>query len=248
MTEELIKITVRCPDCGKTQELEVPSGDNAFSQIIRDSAKACYCEACAEKNRKINRAQEAGSLEAFSWIPERFRVWDQNIAPKGAGKIARFVQKNANKSLFIAGNYGCGKTLSVAYAGFWLIREKLTPVKYLLAPALCKQYAAQMSVSSQAGEEWLEDIRRGSSVLIIDDLGKEKHTESSGELLFRLIDDIYTGRHSARLWVTANKSGRELAARFEDKDTGNAVIDRLRRIPCLDYQEHSLSQSAVKIQ
>ena len=72
-------------------------------------------------------------------------------------------------------------------------------------------------------------VVRQSDILLIDDIAKRKLNETGGELLYRLVNAVYEGA-ATRLWITSNKDLAPLLQRFENGDTGDAVISRFDRL------------------
>jgi DNA replication protein DnaC len=67
-------------------------------------------------------------------------------------------------------------------------------------------------------------------VLLIDDVGKRRLTETAGELLYDLLDKVYLGAANCRLWFTSNLTIAGLAERFAVKDVGSAFAARIDRL------------------
>lgn len=61
-------------------------------------------------------------------------------------------------------------------------------------------------------------------LLILDDIGKEKLTERTGETLFEIFDKRL--QQGKRIWVTSNYDGRGLAEKL-GYDLGNAIRARM---------------------
>jgi hypothetical protein len=67
-------------------------------------------------------------------------------------------------------------------------------------------------------------------VILIDDVGKRRITETAGELLYDMADLVYSGSSRAVIWFTANKTLADFANQFENLDLGDAVVSRFDRM------------------
>ena len=54
--------------------------------------------------------------------------------------------------------------------------------------------------------------------------------ETAGEMLYDMIDLVYSGASKAKLWITSNKTLADFADAFENLDLGDAVVSRLDRM------------------
>ena len=68
------------------------------------------------------------------------------------------------------------------------------------------------------------------SILLIDDIGKRRITETAGEMLYEIFDRLLGGDCKCRVWVTSNLALSELAGRFENADIGDGVVSRIDRM------------------
>jgi DNA replication protein DnaC len=216
--------TFTCPGCGAENELTVIE---AFADIV------VYCETCAETRRKADERRELIEYRRRAvmnaGIADRYLIWDKHKASDiGSGALLRWIAERKDRSLWIAGTNGIGKTHAVSYAAYRMIVQHSTTVIVIRSSEFLLSV-----VQSRQGET--ADIERGKrmvkdalavGVLVIDDLGKEKLSESKAEILWELIDQ--RERDGKRIWITTNISGGKLLARLGD-DYGPAIMERLRR-------------------
>jgi DNA replication protein DnaC len=64
------------------------------------------------------------------------------------------------------------------------------------------------------------------SLLVIDDLGKERLTQRMESDLFAIIDERTSNKRSTI--ITTNYNGSGLSDRFSNGETGSAIIRRLK--------------------
>ena len=226
-TEVSTEVTCRCPQCGAEEKVPV-SFPRWMLDIFRDKTPG-LCAACSEKIRQRNQ-QEADRLEAMrriesAGVPPEFRRWD---AAKGNGTLARFIRDHRDRNLLIIGENGKCKTRAAAY-NLLLEAKGGKRCRFCDYPELALEYAAAMQKSAQEGLDFVRELLHQSDILLIDDIAKRKLNETGGELLYRLVNAVYEGA-GTRLWITSNKDLAPLLQRFENGDTGDAVISRFDRL------------------
>ena len=159
--------------------------------------------------------------------------FDHTKAPDG-GILSEWIWTNRNQHLWIAGDYGCGKTRSLCHVLGKLIRQG-RKCRYITANDLLSKYGYKSAEFGKLDADgWLESLLR-CDVLGIDDIGKKRISLSGGEALYNLLDYRYSGRGRATIYLTANLSGSEIARKFEDGDTGAAFRSRLLRLEFLPW-------------
>ena len=207
-TEVSTEVTCRCPQCGAEEKVPV-SFPRWMLDIFRDKTPG-LCAACSEKS--------AG-------VPPEFRQWD---AAKGNGTLARFIRDHRDRNLLVIGANGKCKTRAAAY-NLLLEAKAGQRCRFCDYPELALEYSAAMQKSAQEGLDFVRELLRQSDILLIDDIAKRKLNETGGELLYRLVNAVYEGA-ATRLWITSNKDLAPLLQRFENGDTGDAVISRFDRL------------------
>jgi DNA replication protein DnaC len=134
---------------------------------------------------------------------------------------------------------GVGKThLAAAYLNYWM-SEGRDGVIVTMPDLMGSLYD---TVRGDGGDEkWNERLHRyaGATLLVIDDLGKEKPTAKSLEALFTILD--YRVRHRLTTVVSSNYSFERLAARYEkangaDVEAVSPIISRLSRFQPVTWQ------------
>lgn len=124
------------------------------------------------------------------------------------------------KGLYIFGPVGTGKTHLAAATVHEAIKRGIPSVMFSL-PAALRLIALAPMDEKQAIEKTFVDI----PYLVLDDLGKEKTTDTADETLFRLIDERWK-RHQAghgNTTITTNIPPEALKIKYDV-----AVVDRIK--------------------
>lgn len=228
---QMVKIRLHneCPHCGKVADtnLEV---DNFVAQILlaRDKSSNC-CSDCAKAIRDERFARDLAANTQVtideSGIPADFLNWDHQ---KGNNTLANAIRTNAKKSLFIQGHYATGKSRA-ACANLKRQIEFGKTGKFVRFGDIANRYARTFSNGETEPDRFIENLLK-ANFLVIDDLGKRRITQTAGELLFGILDRIYSGESKCRIWITSNIAVRDLASKFDSTDSGDAVVSRIDRM------------------
>lgn len=225
---ETVKVTCTdiCPVCGKVevQTLDVPGW---FGSVLASETHA-LCDTCrAEADRKEAeeyRLKRIDVLMAEAKIPQQFVEWNSEI---GNVELARVIWHVRNCNLFISGFYSCGKTRCV-------VRNMIEEIKkgkscrFWRFPELAAKYAEVCRTESNA-QAWLKRQFR-KDLVVIDDICKRRITDTAGEMLYDILDWLYSGEIQCRLWITSNKNLADTAKFFQNADMGDAFISRIDRM------------------
>jgi hypothetical protein len=132
--------------------------------------------------------------------------------------------KDTDKGMYITGDSGLGKTSSI-----WALARKLE-VDHGIVPEIVTSpiLARNLSLSAKEMDESYVRKLSHTPVLIIDDFGKEKFTESITVGLYEIIDHRY--RNALPLIFTSRYGGKELKNRFSVAQDSNMGFDISRRI------------------
>jgi len=217
----------RCADCHAEFSVDLGTDDQEILQIaVATIPPVPRCERCAAVYEQQLRAVEFRNMMrrriAVSGIPADCLEWDRE---RGNAALMAAVWHNREKSLFIGDSYGVGKTRVVCGVAGKLC--EFSRVIYCNVNNVIREYAARCGESMRSADRYLDELT-GADLLILDDVGKVRISSAGGDLLYSIADRACTS--TLRLWVVANRSGEEIAKRFEIYDTGCAFIDRLKRI------------------
>ncbi|NRB42051.1 MAG: ATP-binding protein [Pseudomonadales bacterium] len=184
-------------------------------------AQLCDLEATHRYENKLKR------LLKDSQLP-RGKQLSQYDFDEIEGVKAHHIQKKMDNldwvrqghNVLIFGASGLGKTHLAAAIGFGLI-EKSVKVKFIAATALAQQL--QRSRESLSIEDALKKLDK-YELLIVDDIGYVKPSDSEGQVLFELIAHRY---ERGSLIITSNQSFSDWDRIFGENMMTVAAIDRL---------------------
>lgn len=213
-------ITKNCQVCGQPQTVQslpdwLPtiSGDILCDECDRKITAAAQAEA-----RRI--ATEA--TKERTGIPARYHAFDAARDPHG---LLSWLLERHHSNVLLSGPNGAGKTHAMSHAALRHSIQGVMNVRWLFFPSWIGEVCASMGTDGDAAQKAIRSAER-AGLLVIDDLGKEKATPRSGEVLFCLLDcRIREGRPT---WITTNFNGEEIAAKY-GPDHGPAILSRLRR-------------------
>lgn len=222
---------VGAPICrGCAQDMDsTPSRHQLMGEIIE--LPVSVCEDCMELVR-LHYNGEDQSREEQSKTPK----WDENCPQKlreaifgalpanidrAAYERVKAWRPTANKGIAMKGPSGSGKTTAYWALARELEREGRAPVT-LNAVELGRILSKAARDIEQV--EWL----CGCSVLMIDDLGKEKSTPAMAALLWEVLDKRY-GK-GLPVVLSTRFSGMELRQRFGEECLGDDIMRRLNEL------------------
>jgi hypothetical protein len=205
---------VRADVCGEPMEIPTP-----------------VCAACSPFVSEHYHCGEKAVLDV-SLTPQ----WDELCPPRFAeavemNPLPRQIDLSAfrqvtdwtwrQRGLYVVGPTGTGKSTS-----FWSLARKLerTGNKPVILRAIELNRQLQNAARDLQDVDWLCRC----SVLMIDDLGKEKASAGASALLAEVIDARYGNR--LPLILTTQFASKELAERFSEPGLGVAICRRLYEI------------------
>jgi DNA replication protein DnaC len=234
-TDDKIKVTIfnHCPECGKNWNTYIEI-EKEYLDILQwgeeqNNIKLCdECELILMRNQSELKEKERISEElATALLPPDFCKWNKEI---GNNELARFIQENKDKHIFLSGMYGKGKSRCLAINFVKMIaNNENKKLKYFRFTDIAIDYASICRENIGIARTYLKEILN-NDIIIIDDLAKKRITENAGEFLYDIFDNIYCGNAKCKLWVSSNINWRKLASLFENKDCGNAVVSRIDRL------------------
>lgn len=221
-----------CPKCGKVEDQIVQVPEFAVGYIKGGNTQN-FCEACYEENKRIKQEEwekqrkeaDALALQDMHQLPPELCAWDWQ---KGNNDLAKEIQQNRSKHLFIGGDNDKCKTRAAAINLLGLAKRGHRCRFYRFSD-LAREYAEVCKTESERTSEFIKDLLK-YDLLMIDDIGKRRVTETAGELLFDLLDSIYLGYSRTKLWITSNANLSGVRNLFENRGNGNAFVSRLDRM------------------
>lgn len=219
-----------CCRCGKIETGTIDILADANLNPLETDSLCTECGAAQQARWMADiaqrRADELAKLKLkIHCIPEELLFWDSVLGNRG---LANNIQRNKNKCLFICGAYGTGKTRAAA-ANILRLVDAGEKARFFRWADLSREYAEVCKSESEKSSEFIKSLCR-FDVLLIDDVGKRRLTETAGELLFDLLDKVYLGSTRCRIWLTANLSVDGLSKRFASGDVGSAFAARVDRL------------------
>ena len=207
-----------CLDCGKPFEFVI------FEDFPDVCPKRCpqHQDAYAAKIQAEKRKAEARERAEWAGIGSRYLTYDK--ARDRLGYLP-WISANRTRSLMLAGPTDQGKTHCLSYAGYRSILDYDDQVQFLRFPEWLRQVSSLMGSDGRAAEREISKAKT-AGLLILDDFGKEKLTDRTGEIVWDLID--IRERERRRTWISSNANGRELQERLGD-DRGSTILVRLKR-------------------
>lgn len=233
--------------CGKVRY--IPSYNDCTCEAYKADLKRKEEEKLAEKKREAELLKQKKAMKAEAErIAQITKLFEDSGMSKRAliskfenyqpnmynGEAVRscldFVKNFDNlpkkNGLFIAGPCGVGKSHLVYAIANSLIEQGKSVICMTMIDLLMK-IRNSFKTEAQA-EEQIIDLYKNCSLLIIDDLGKEKPTEWTLQMIYSIIDGRYT--NMMPIIVTTNYTAGELVQKFkigDDKATATAIVDRL---------------------
>lgn len=174
------------------------------------------------ENRKVRIANYEKMLgRRFAGrIFENFDKKDNEVTFKICYEFAKNFKNNKGEGLMFLGQVGTGKTHLAASISNYIITRHIIPVKFGNITTLLGEIKNTYEGDSKKAEN--DIIRELSDVelLVIDDLGKEKPTEWSNSIIYRIVNNRY--ENYKPLIVTSNYTVEEL-----EKNVGEATTSRI---------------------
>jgi DNA replication protein DnaC len=191
-----------------------------------------------------DRIQRAG-LDDGKWARMTLDTWDPARNAPHAERALRAVRAYVAEMelagsnwLFLSGPYGVGKTHLALGTLRRLAEERLVSVRVVVWPAHCSAVKSTYNKHAVLSEEELCNGLRKVSVLLIDDVDKQRPTEWALDKLYELVDcryrlekpTIFTANHSlgelVTLWGEID-GGSSKPERDKIRDTAAAVLSRI---------------------
>lgn len=159
-----------------------------------------------------------------------------SITPKNdmQKRVLTSMRENPESSFFLAGTFGCGKSLMMWMLYRHVVLMAETRVVATTLTALLNEYKALMQASRNDSDPVLpclnaEELRQNKQrySIFLDDIDKARPTEYAAEQFFEIVNAIYDFRH--QIVVTTNLGMQALTEHFNRADPryGGAIVRRL---------------------
>lgn len=254
-------LTKKCPFCGRellTLAGAVVLDDPADPRrsALQGLEMACTCEAALYADAQIDAEIEAlravktanaraerlrSRLEASNlpseWHGRGLSAWqrrtpNEQAAYDAAVAFGSRIRKGEHPCLYISGPIGTGKTMLASCLSVDLIRLGCAVLWSNVGDVL---RSLRATFNGAGNEEAIISRYASPSILVLDDLGKERPTEWAAEQLFAIFNRRY--ERGKTTIVTTNYGGIDLVKRltprpdasgYADDTTARAIVDRLR--------------------
>jgi DNA replication protein DnaC len=202
-----------CYACGK--KFTVPDLNHYYQK---------KCPDCQEKD-SIRQREDAVTQRKERWMslcPPDYRSIDRSRIPFPDKLDAVLEWKYQPKGLLLHGGTGTGKTRCA-----WALLEKMVMKGFrvsVMDSMAGLKYASLYSQGAEMVEVWADKVI-GMDILLLDDVFKNKLTDSFEGVIFTIIDQRIQSQRPTI--VTSNDTGDTLAARMTS-DRAQPLLRRLR--------------------
>lgn len=184
----------------------------------------------AEEFAAIEEAERAEAVRrriSDAGIPERYLSADISRCSEAAAAYAADCAEGSAMNLVVTGEAGDGKTYTACAVLKDVMRRR---------PALAR-FADEPSILCEMRDTWGSKTREDEVMcryaapwlLVLDDLGRAKHTDRTLEMLWRLVNRRYSANRPTVFTCQYDRHG--LATRFQagggDAETAQAIIRRV---------------------
>ncbi len=232
-----------CLGLGGRGERYVPDGDGGGTPVLDEICEGCPEGAAAMRERDTLMAAWQGRirgarLERYfgsAKVPPRYRdatLDSYPVTPSTAHVVAQLREYVADcrtregRSVLMHGDYGTGKTGLAIGAMRAAIEEHAIDALFVTLVDLLNEirtgYGPRGDGDGKGADE-LQRLVRETGLLVLDDLGADRPTEWSCEVLFGLINYRYS--HNLRTIFTSNYEPGELAEHW--KPQGERIVWRI---------------------
>lgn len=222
--------TSECPFCHRTQNVIYDGKNRIYAlcvcsamqdfqykqhQLSEYEERLCIIDCRLEQGRKHAQQILRDSGIGKRFLETCFENFEQEYMPYAYETALRFAEnfdKNQGCGLIFTGDVGTGKTHLAAAIARHIVEKYSVTVEFVSYVDLLADIRAAFSDKAKDVAK-IEEKLCDAPVLIIDDLGKEKQSEFTKELLFRIVNRRY--KDKLPLIVTTNYRLPELAKRLE---------------------------------
>lgn len=228
---------MKCPYCGKPyveqtfavlgtlKKLEVPDCDciARVEELEKQRREV-------ERQKKILEDKFKNSMMTPIFREKRFELVDDSPEKRRCIEYARNFTPRQSVGMSLIGKVGTGKTTLLACVCNELMSNGYNCLFTQLTDLLDKFTAARRSDDERA-EEKLMDWLLKFDFVVLDDIGREKYTETRLELVFKIVDKLIS--HKIPVSITANP---EMIAKLKRIPEFNAIFDRLNAACQLKFE------------
>lgn len=199
---------------------------DGYGTVFAPDGRTVYSRPCPcwLKSKQRNYADDYISV-----IPIEFRkvVRHADMTKYACGKAFSAWHPNKSPGLYLCGNSGVGKTVAAHRAALMMINHYGLGAYYIS----CRNVASDCSIlATDTSERYRAEERltrhilacRGRSIVVLDDLGRERQSDATVSKMAEYIDALYDRR--APVVITTNLGGTEINTRY-GRDITSRLID-----------------------
>lgn len=219
-----MKLKTECLICH--QEGEVDTDEFAANYFTEHGTLYPWtCSTCnakleaekAEKERQEHERERVSHIEQEldrGGLPKRYRVKAPPVP-----YVSQWMQANAGDCMLLAGETGTGKSTSAGYLARTAVEKQKTFRYFLLSDFLDQWRTARRDTSGVSTGDFLARME-ACDLLILDEASGDKNsnTDSTRECMFRLLEDVYSGRCRACVVFLGNYYRGSIAEVFGNED------------------------------
>lgn len=191
--KQMSKSRPKCSDCSKKL---------SDVDIEQDRDLIGICVECQKKRVEKWRKDNISKLMLDAGIPSKYHAFDE------------YVLKDSTKGIFLSGACGVGKTVMACQIAKHLILLGRKVKFYVFSDLIMKIH--DIITANNSVYEFVKDIAK-LDVLILDDLGAEKMSEYTRQLMYMLINE--REMHDRQTIVTSNYTLDEIAEMIDPRIT-----------------------------
>lgn len=231
-----------CRHCGKAYKMQ------SFTVLgITKSIQVpqCSCISKIEERQKIENEKEQkriilekkfkNSMMTPLFREKSFNMVDDSEPKSKCMEYTRSFEPKKSGGLSLIGNIGTGKTTLLACICNELMQKGYNCLFTQLTDLLDKFSGARRSSDERAEEKLLNWLLEFDFV-VLDDIGREKYTETRLELVFKIVDKLIS--HKIPISITANP---EMITKLKKIAEFEAVLDRLNEACQLKFEFNGTS-------
>lgn len=217
------EIETECSECCKVFKRKLTEREIDYGQ---DRFRSYFCSETCSQESKV-KAKESEEMEKERYTKTNIKL----VIPKKFIEVESGIQNIddlMNKSVFITGSAGVGKTVLMASLIKKYIRQGKS-VKWISYPEFIMTLQGMFRNNDQNPYEYAEQVANFDGVLAIDDLGAEKITEFVRQITYYIINQ--REQNMLKMIITSNYNLKEIDemidGRISSRIAGTCEIKKL---------------------